>query len=83
MKKLFFVSFKGYVSKVKITKSPMSIKFPPVILGPEVAVLILWAPGIFGFFLLGKVFLEVGGGGSANFIFMGVGIFPRKINLKK
>ena len=67
----------------------MSINFPPVILGPEMAAPILWAPGIFGFFLLenhhahkippfrGGVmgFLE-GGGGSANFIFMGVGIFP-------
>ena len=69
----------------------MSMKFPPVTLGPEMAVPILWAPGIFWFFLLenphahkippfrggGWVlgFLE-GGGGSANFIFMGVGIFP-------
>ena len=33
-------------------KSAMSIKFPPVILGPEMAAQILWAPGIFGFFLL-------------------------------
>ena len=30
----------------------MSIKFPPVILGPEMAAQILWAPGIFGLFLL-------------------------------
>ena len=30
----------------------MSIKSPPVILGPEMAVPILWAPGTFGFFLL-------------------------------
>ena len=50
---------------------------------------ILWAPGIFGFFLLenphahkippfggGSWFFWKGGGGSANFIFMGVGIFP-------
>ena len=29
----------------------MSIKFPPVILGPEMAAPILWAPGIFWFFL--------------------------------
>ena len=72
-------------------KSVVSIKFPPVILGPEMAAPILWAPGIFGsfcwktpmpikFLLLGGggfwVFLE-GGGGSANFIFMGVGIFPK------
>ena len=33
-------------------KSVMSIKFPPVILGPEMAAPILWAPGILGFFLL-------------------------------
>ena len=54
---------------------------------------ILWAPGIFGFFLLENPhahkippfrgggfwdFLE-GGGGSANFIFMGVGLFPSKL----
>ena len=30
----------------------MSTKFPPVILGPEMAAPILWAPGIFWFFLL-------------------------------
>ena len=69
----------------------MSIKFPPAILGPEMAAPILWAPGIFLFFLLeiprahkippvrgGGVmgFLRRGGGASANFIFMGVGIFP-------
>ena len=29
----------------------MSIKFPPAILGPEMAAPILWAPGIFAFFL--------------------------------
>ena len=58
------------------------------ILGPQMAAPILWAPGIFWFFLLENphahkippfrggfwVFLE-GGGGSANFISMGVGIF--------
>ena len=31
-------------------KSAVSIKFPPVILGPEMAAPILWAPGIFGSF---------------------------------
>ena len=30
----------------------VSIKFPPAILGPEMAAPILWAPGIFWFFLL-------------------------------
>ena len=67
----------------------MSIKFPPAILGPEMAAPILWAPGIFWFFLLENPhahkippFRGVLGffrrvGGSANFIFMGVGIFPK------
>ena len=36
----------------EIRKSMVSIKFPPVILGPEMAAPILWAPGIFWFFLL-------------------------------
>ena len=70
----------------------MSIKFPPVIPGPETAVPILWAPGIFfGLFLLENPmpikFLLLGGGGCWGFlegggvevpilIFMGVGIFP-------
>ena len=72
-------------------KSVMSIKYPPAILGPEMAAPILWAPGISWFFLLENPhaqkiplfraggcwgFLE-GGGGSANFIFMGAGIFSR------
>ena len=68
----------------------VSIKFPPVILTPETTTPILWAPGIFWFFLLKNphaekippfrggsgFFLEGGGGGSANFIFTGAGIFP-------
>ena len=33
-------------------KNLMSIIFPPAILGPEMAAPILWAPGIFWFFLL-------------------------------
>ena len=37
-----------------IRKSVVSIKFPPVILGAEMAAPILWAPGIFWFFLLEK-----------------------------
>ena len=45
----------------------MSIKFPPVILGPEMAAPILWAPGIFWFFLLenphAHKILLLGGGG--------------------
>ena len=79
----------------KTRKSVVSIKFPPVILGAEMAAPILWAPGIFWFFLLENPhahkilpfrggcwgFLE-GGGGSADFIFMGVGIFPKKLSEK-
>ena len=71
-------------------KSAVSIKFPPVILGPEMAAPILWAPGIFWFFLLenphahkippfrggGVLGFSRRGAGSANFIFMGVGISP-------
>ena len=65
----------------------MPIIFPPAILGPEMAAPILWAPRNVWFFLLekprvpkiprfrgggGRVFFWKGGG-SANFIFMGVG----------
>ena len=70
----------------------MSIIFLPAILGPGVAAPILWAPGIFWFFLLENpraheippfrgggfwAFLEGGGGRSADFVFMGAGIFLR------
>ena len=75
----------------------MSTKFPPAILGPEMAAPILWAPGILWFFLLenshahkippfrggGVLGLLRRGGGSADFIFMGVVIFPRKGPTKK
>ena len=44
---LFFEMFSFF-----LRKSVVSIKFPPVIRGPEMAAPILWAPGIFGFFLL-------------------------------
>ena len=44
----FYLSKALYFRK----KSVISIKFPPVILGPEMAAPILWAPGIFWFFLL-------------------------------
>ena len=85
------VPFLTFLHADFIRKSVMSITFPPVILGPEMAAPILRTPGIFWFFLLENshahtiprfrggggcwVFLE-GGGGSADFIFMGVGIFP-------
>ena len=70
----------------------MSIKFPPAILGPEMAAPILWAPGIFWFFLLENpnahkvppvrgggawVFLE-GGVGKCQFYFYGRGDFSQK-----
>ena len=70
------------------------IKFPPVILGPEMAEPILWAPGIFWLFLLenphahkippfrgGVLGFFRRGGGSANFIFMGMGIFPIELEI--
>ena len=67
-------------------KKPPVRNFPPALLGLEMAAPILWAPGIFGLILLetphahkiprlGGGVLE--GGGCANFMFMGVGIFPR------
>ena len=37
-----------------VRKSVMSIKFPPAILGPEMAAPILWAPGIFLVLSAGK-----------------------------
>ena len=64
----------------------MSVKFVSAILGPEMAARLLWAPGKMRSFCRktyvhkisrfrgGGVFW-VGGGGSADFIFMGAGIF--------
>ena len=66
----------------------MSVIFPPAILGPEMAVPILWAPGIFWFFLLENTmpikvlavggrfgFLGRGGGWKCQFYFYGRGDF--------
>ena len=65
----------------------MSVKFSSAILGPEMAAPILWAPGKIALFLQekpmsikvlllgGGVFWVLGGGGSADFIFMGARIF--------
>ena len=65
----------------------MSIKFLRAILGPEMAAPILWAPRKIAFFqqanpmpvkflvLGGGLFWVFGGGGSADFIFMGASIF--------
>ena len=49
----------------------MSLIFLPAILGPKMAAPILWAPGIFAFFLqenLGGFGVLGGGWGSADFI---------------
>ena len=71
-----------------VRKSVVPIKFPPVILGPEMAAPILWAPGIFGLFLLknphahkippfrGGSWVFLGGGGwKCQFYFYGRGDF--------
>ena len=59
-------------------KNVMSIKFLPIILGPDIlGFFLLENPMPIKFLLLGGgcwVFLGRGVGGSANFIFMGVGI---------
>ena len=70
----------------------VSVKFVSAILGPEMAAPILWTPGKNAFFLQenlhvhkiprfgggGNLVLVLGGGGgSADFIFMGAGIFLR------
>ena len=62
---------KGFGSP-EIRKSVVSTKFLPVILGPEMAAPILWAPGIFWFFLLEnphahKIPPFGGGGGGSGF----------------
>ena len=68
----------------------MPIIFPPAILGPDMAAPILWAPGIFGLFLLDKphahkiprfrggvgFFLE-GGVWKCQFYFYGRGDFSK------
>ena len=50
----------------------MSVIFPPVILGPEMAAPIVWAPGIFWFFLLENPVpvksLVLEGGGVVGFL---------------
>ena len=76
-------------SRKKVRKNVMSIKFPPAVLGPEMTAPIFYGRLAFlGSFcwetpmpikvllLRGGVGVSQKGGGSANFIFMGVGIFP-------
>ena len=68
----------------------MSMKFPPAILGPEMAAPVLWAPGIFGSFCWktpmpikfppfrggGRGFFWKGGGVEVPILFLwGMGIF--------
>ena len=69
---------KTYVREANIIqkkKNLMSVIFWPVILGPEMAAPISWAPGIFWFFLLETPmpikFLVLGGGGCSGFFFEG------------
>ena len=61
----------------------MSVKFLSAILGPEMAAPILWTPGKMPFPAgkpRGGVFWDLGGGGgSADFIFMGARIFLRLV----
>ena len=79
-----------FVFRPKFRKSVVSIKFPPVILEPEMDAPILWAPGIFGFFLLENphahkippfrggclgFFFRRGGGWKCQFYFYGRGDF--------
>ena len=62
--------------KKKKKKNVMSIESPPAILGPEMAAPILWAPGIFWFFLLENPHahkIPPFRGGVLGFLFMGRG----------
>ena len=70
---------------VIIQKILVSVKYLSAILGPEMGAPILWAPGIFAVFLQENLHVHkiprfrgafwVGGGGSADFIFMARGFF--------
>ena len=86
--KQFFPACIGFVDDGK--KTLMSVIFLPAILRPEMAARILWAPGIFWFFLLEKPhahesprfrgvwgFLEGGGWKWQSIFFMGAGLFLR------
>ena len=70
-------------------KIPVSVKFVSAIPGPESAALVLWTPGKMRSFcrktyvhkiprFRGGVFLGLGGGGSADFIFMGARILLKE-----
>ena len=68
-------------------KIPVSVKFVSAILGPEMAAPILWTPGKMRSFCRKTYVHKIprfmggfGGGGSADFIFMGARIF---LNVKR
>ena len=84
---LLLLTKNGLDSLFKVRKILVATKFLSAILGLEMGAPILWVPGIFTFFLQenlhvhkiprfrGGGILGFFGGGSAVFIFMGVGIF--------
>ena len=92
---LSLVWFAGATPERSIEKKSFSIKrnilvsvkfFLSAILGPEMGAPIIWAPGVFAFFLQENLhvhkipifrgdFVFFFGGGSADFIFMGAGSF--------
>ena len=68
---------KPLLGRPNFRKSLMSVDFLPATLGPEMAAPILWAPGIFWFYLQEKAstpikFLVLGGGGIlGSWVFLG------------
>ena len=94
-KTLLFTDFCFVASPSQTQKKRDVHKFPPAILGPEMAAPILWAPGLFWFFLLenphahkippfgggggGVGVLLKGGGWKCQFYFYGRGDFSDKL----
>ena len=80
------------VTDTKFRESVMSANFSPAVPGPEMAVPILWAPGISGLFLQEKNSMPIkflafrvfffGGGGKCQFYYYGRGDFPEKWSFK-
>ena len=94
---MFIDFFLARFSTIEFQKNLVSAKFLSAILGPEMAAPILWAPRISALFLQENLHVHKiprfrgggrgilgfeGGGGSANFIFMGAGIFLRICTFK-
>ena len=80
-----------YAAPRKIRKILVSVKFVSAVLGPEMAAPILWTPGKMRSLCRKNHVRKIppfqgggvwGGGGSADFIFMGARIFLKKINRK-